>query len=99
MNDDQLARNLQSVGQSCFVKYFDLFSSETISREDIIDTLRIETEYTEKSCISRTSHAQSIIRAGLGNKALSIIIGSDSPKVSTETRAKASELMSKHSAM
>lgn len=27
MTDEQLARNLKSVGQSCFVKYFALFAS------------------------------------------------------------------------
>ncbi len=97
LNDEKLARNLQSVGQACFVKYFELFASEPIDRADIIETLKTETLYTEKSCISRTSHAQSIFRAGLGKEALKIVVSSNSPHVSEETRAKAKELIIKYS--
>jgi len=75
------------------VKYFKLFASETIDRADIIETLKSETPYTEKSCISRTSHAKGIIRAGLGREALEIVIRSESSRVSTETRVRAKELI------
>jgi hypothetical protein len=96
MNDEQLARNLQSVGQACFVRYFTLFAS-SIDRADIVEALKSENPFTEKSCKSRTSHALSIIRAGLGKKALQIVAGSDSPRVSEETRARASELLNRQS--
>lgn len=96
MNDEQFTRNLQSVGQSCFVKYFDEFSSPTISREDVIEKLKFETDYTEKSCASRTGHARSIIAAGLATKALKKIVSSDSALVSEETREKASELLRRY---
>ncbi|GGX73794.1 hypothetical protein GCM10007392_46610 [Saccharospirillum salsuginis] len=93
MNDEQLMRNLQSVGKSCFVKYFDEFASPTTSREDVIKKLMSESDYTEKSCVSRTSHARSIIAAGLAEKALKKIVSSDSPLVPRETREKANELL------
>jgi hypothetical protein len=93
MNDEQLARNLRSIGKACFVKYFELFASEAINRVDVIETLKTETPYTEKSCISRTSHAQSIIKAGFGKNALKTVANSNSPLVSEETCTKAKELI------
>ena len=86
MNEEQLAGTLQSVGQSCFVRFFGEFSSRSMSREDVIEKLRAETNYTEGSCISRTGHAQSIINAGLAKSALNIVISSESPRVTENTR-------------
>jgi len=91
VNDDQFSRTLQSVGQTCFVRFFGAFSSSALSREDVIEKLRSETDYTENSCISRTGHARSIIRAGLSKKALEAIIASESPLVSEDTRAQAKQ--------
>lgn len=93
MNDEQFSRTLQSIGQSCFVKYFDYFSSKTLNREDIIEKLKSETNYTDASCVSRTGHAKSIISAGLAKKALNTVISSQSARVSSETREKAKELL------
>ncbi len=93
MTEEQLARKLQSVGMACFVKYFECFSSETMPREDIIEKLKSENGYTEKSCVSRTGHARSIFQAGLATVALRKIISSDSPRVSESTRAKARGLL------
>jgi hypothetical protein len=76
-----------------FVEYFESFSSELMSREEIIERLKLEKKYTEKSCISRTRHARSIIQAGLGSTALQKVIGSDSQNVSELTRAKAQHLL------
>lgn len=95
MNEKQLARNLQTVGKSCFVKYFDLFASESVDRTDVIEMLKSETAYSEKSCASRTSHARSIIRAGLGGEALQSVIDSESKIISDETRKKALGLIRK----
>ncbi|MFT6636833.1 hypothetical protein [Alcanivorax sp.] len=89
MNEEQLAGTLQSVGQSCFVRFFGEFSSRSMSREDVIEKLRAETNYTEGSCISRTGHAQSIINAGLAKSALNIVISSESPRVTENTREEA----------
>lgn len=96
MNDQQFTRNLQSVGQSCFVKYFDDFASSTMPREDVIEKLKSETNYTEKSYISRTGHARSIIAAGLAAKALRKVMSSDSAMVSGETRERANELLKRY---
>ena len=89
MNEEQVAGTLQSVGQSCFVRFFGEFSSRSMSREDVIEKLRAETNYTEGSCISRTGHAQSIINAGLAKSALNIVISSESPRVTENTREEA----------
>ena len=86
MNDEKLVRTLQSVGQACFVKFFDEFNSKILTRAEIIEKLKAETGYSEKSCISRTGHAKSIINAGMAKKALGIVISSNSKKVSDETR-------------
>jgi len=93
LNDEQFTRTLKSVGQSCFINYFDVFSSDSLSREDIIEKLKSETEYTEGSCISRTGHAQRIIREGFAKRAIETVISSDSPRVSEETRMKAQQLL------
>ena len=95
MNEEQLSRTLQSVGQACFVEFFGEFSSSTISREEIIEKLKPETNYTEGSCISRTGHARAIIKAGLANEALKIVASSKSQRVSEETRKQAHNWLKK----
>lgn len=94
MNEEQFSRALQSIGKTCFVRFFDSFSSNTTSREDIIHRLKKETNYTEGSCISRTAHARSIIRMGLAKRALEAVISSSSRQVTAETRAQARKLLS-----
>lgn len=94
MTEEQLSRTLQSVGQSCFVKFFGEFSS-SLSREDVVEKLKSATDYTEGSCKSRTGHARSIINAGLAKTALNIIISSDSPRVSKLTRDEARQWLQK----
>lgn len=83
-----LERTLQSIGMSCFVKYYHLWSGD---RVDAIETLKAETDYTENSCSSRTGHAQSILRAGRGADALRLIIRSNAAQA---TRDRAQELLS-----
>ena len=95
MNDEQLSRTLQSVGQTCFVRFFGDFSSSVISREEVIEKLKSETNYTEGSCISRTGHARAIINAGLAKEALKIVASSESKKVSEETRKQAHNWLKK----
>lgn len=93
LNDDQLARTLKSVGKTCFICFFHEFSSTTISREDIINKLKTEMNYTEGSCISRVGHARRIFSAGLAAKALNIIISSNSKVISEEIRIRAQQLL------
>jgi hypothetical protein len=91
LNDEKLARTLQSVGQACFVRFFGEFYSTNLSREDVINKLRAETDYTEDSCISRVGHARGIVNSGLSASALNLVISSNSKIVSLETRAIARE--------
>ena len=87
MTEEQFNRTLKSVGQSCFVKFFEVFSSKTISREEMIEKLKSETDYTEGSCISRTGHAKSLIEAGFAGRVFEQVLNSNSSKISDETRA------------
>jgi hypothetical protein len=93
VNDEQFTRALQSVGKGCFINYFHLFSSDSLSRESAIEKLKSETDYTEKSCISRIGHARRIITAGLAPKALEIVIASESARISSETRESVKRLL------
>jgi hypothetical protein len=92
MNDAKLARSLQSVGMTCFVKYFEYFASD-IPREAVIEKLKSTTTYTYNSCESRTSSSRRIIRSGLAKEALALIVGSESPIITNETRKKAQRLI------
>lgn len=88
MTVDQLARTLQSVGYSCFVKFLPYFQLD-----DIVERLKSETTYTEKSCRSRTGHARRIIKSGCATRALQMVISSDSSKLSEATRAEAKRMV------
>ncbi len=94
IQNKKFVRDLQSVGQSCFVKYFDKFNSNNIDRSEIIETLKRETDYTDHSCESRASHARSIIKSGFAVDALNLIVNSSSSKVDKNTRIKAQKLIS-----
>ena len=64
MNDQQLDRNLRSIGREVFVTYFKVFCDRSRSHEDIAAQIEEERGYTAKSSRSRTGHARSIIGAG-----------------------------------
>lgn len=90
MNDQQLDRTLRSIGKECFVTYFREFANSRLSNEDVAEILMRETDYTEGSCRSRTSHARRIIREGRAKDALMDI--SASYGVPPEIAAKAKRL-------
>lgn len=90
MDDQQLDRTLRSIGKKCFVTYFCKFDDTSLSIEDVAEILMRETDYTEKSCRSRTSHARRIIREGRAKDALMDI--SASSGVPPEIAAKAKRL-------
>ena len=69
MNDQQLRRNLRSVGKACFVKYFENFRDSNLSNSDVASLLKTE-GYTWGSCLSRTSHARAIINSSRCKDAL-----------------------------
>lgn len=87
MNEGQLKRTLQSVGMQCFVDYFDIFSSDRHSKEDIIEYLFEENDFTEKSCKSRTNHAKRIFKESRQIDALKLIESSKRMKLYTKLQA------------
>lgn len=91
VEEKRLVRCLNSVGKECFVKYFALFSNESMSNKEIADIIEAENEYTRKSCDSRTSHARMIIRDGDAKEALHIV--SSSKRLEIKTRLKAKEII------
>ena len=93
MNDQQLDRNLRSVGREVFVAYFTEFCDRSRSNEDVATQIEEERGYTDKSCRSRTSHARSIIGAGRATDALAMVSCSTSPLVPSHIKKKASELV------
>lgn len=90
MNDQRLKETLQSIGKECFVTYFRKFADTSLSNKDVAEILMRETDYTEGSCRSRTSHARRIIKAGRAKDALMDI--SVSSGVLPEIAAKAKRL-------
>ena len=93
MNDQQLDRNLRSVGREVFVAYFTEFCDRSRSNEDVAAQIEEERGYTDKSCRSRTSHARSIIGAGRTTDALGMVSCSTSPRVPGNIKKKASALL------
>ena len=93
MNDQQLDRNLQSVGRGIFVAYFTEFCDRSRSNEDVAAQIEEERGYTDKSCRSRTSHARSIIGAGRATDALAMVSRSTSPRVPEHIKIRASGLV------
>jgi len=93
MDDNQLTRNLRAVGMACFVKYYERFAdARNLNAAGCAEILRNEEGYTENSCIARTGHARSIIRAGRSYDALQRVVDSNPLRVSEETRERAINL-------
>ena len=87
MNDQQLDRNLKSIGKECFVTFFKYFADSSLSNQYIAKRLKTERGYTDHACQSRTGHARSIIKAGRAKDALINI--SQSKNVPMQIREKA----------
>ncbi len=90
MNEQQLVWTLNSVGKRCFVTYFRQFCDPLLSNEDIAALIKETEGYTDNTCRNRTSGARSIIRAGRGRDALTIIARS---KADARTRQEAAMLL------
>ena len=89
MNDQQLDRNLKSIGKECFVTYFKYFADSSLSNEYVARGLKTERGYTDHACQTRTSHARSIIKAGRAKDALIIISQSKSVPMQIKEKARA----------
>ncbi len=70
MDDNQLYRSIQSIGQECFVKYFKDFSNQSLSNEFLIELLMKNEGYKESGCITRITQARRIINSGRAKDAL-----------------------------
>ena len=75
MNDQQLMRNLRSVGMEVFETFYDQFADASLTNQQVVALLREQRNYTEQSYRSRVSHARMIIRAGRGPDALLLCAG------------------------
>ena len=92
MNDYQLDRNLRSIGKECFVSFFEQFCDSSLSTADVAAQIKERRRYADKACLSRTSHARSIIKSGRAIDALEMVRLSTSPQVSADTKEKAAAL-------
>ncbi len=92
MDDQQLDRNLRSIGKECFVAFFEQFCDSSLSNADIAAQIREERGYTDKACLSRTSHARSIIKAGRAIDALDMVCQSTNSQVTDLTKLRATAL-------
>ena len=90
MNEQQLRRTLNSVGMRCFIIWFRQFCDPSLSNEDIAVQIEETEQYSPKTCRTRTSGARSIIRAGRGRDALTIVANS---RADAWTRQEASRLL------
>ncbi len=74
MNDKQLKKTLQSVGMTCFVKYFRLFANLSLSDDYVTRQLLKSEEWDESAARGfRVRGARRIIRAGGSKDALKLI--------------------------
>lgn len=90
---DNLDDLLNRVGKSIFVLYFDLFYKQ-LSNSEIIQEIKKENNFTEKSYASRVTKGLKIIRSNLGSAALERIINSN--KIDEYIRIKAIDLKEKY---
>lgn len=77
MNDEQLARSVQSIGMGCFVKYFEAFNNGNISNEDLIDALMKIEGYEETGVRTRVTQSRRIIKDGRAVEALKLVTSSN----------------------
>ena len=89
MTDEQLDRNLRSVGKECFVTYYEAFSDRQLENIDIAERIQRERHYTWKACNSRTSHARGIINAGRAKDALILVANSKHWIITSEIKSRA----------
>ena len=90
---DNLDDLLNRVGKSIFVLYFDLFYKQ-LSNSEIIQEIKQENNFTEKSYASRVTKGLKIIRSNLGKEALERVIKSN--KIDEHIRMKAIDLKEKY---
>ena len=91
MDDNQLQRAIQSVGKSCFVKYYKQFKDFSRSNEELVELLMKNEKYTETASATRVSKSRSIINAGRAKDVLLEITQSE--KLDDDVKTKARKLL------
>ena len=87
MNEEQLIRSIQTIGMSCFIKYFEAFTDSSISDEDLIDALMKIEKYEESGARARVSQSRRISRENMVKEALEIISNSSRTEPWVVTKA------------
>lgn len=90
MDDTQLKRSLQSIGLTCFIKYFEAFENKDIENVDLIEGLMKVENYYESGAKKRVSQSRRIIKEERVADALNIII--ESQKVEEWVKSKAESI-------
>ena len=76
--EQKLSKTLKSIGKEMFVELYPLAKGyPLITIEDVVKWIPEYGEFSENSQKSRLSNTKSIIRRGLGNKALENILASN----------------------
>jgi hypothetical protein len=94
MNQEKLLRVLNSIGKSCFVKYYEDFADNSKEKEDLIQLIVSNERYNSKATSTRVNSAKRIFRLGLETKALEII--SMSKKLDSDIVIKAKLLLDQY---
>jgi len=80
MTESELERKLNSVGKSCFVKYYNLFKSyaeHNITKLECINALVVNLVSNCNGAAIRCSNAKKIFEKNMQKKALNIILTSN----------------------
>lgn len=89
MTNDQYTGAINSIGKTCFVRFYDILSDYKYSELEVQGVLRYQMGYTQGSCRIRTSASKKIIDEGVSDRVFRDVIASRSPKVSQETKLQA----------
>ncbi|WP_400767254.1 hypothetical protein [Methylosinus sporium] len=88
MNDQQLARSLQTVGMACFVRYFSIFKDSSLLNADVAALIVAKEKYKERATLTRVSQARRIIREGRAVDALRMIASATNVEADASSRAR-----------
>lgn len=91
MNQDRLKRKLQSIGKTCFIKYYEMFKDENCLNESLVMLISNNENYSIVATATRVNCARWIVRHNLTKEALEII--TNSKKLDKTIKVKALELL------
>jgi|WetSurMetagenome_2_1015567.scaffolds.fasta_scaffold98149_1 hypothetical protein len=76
MDNQQLERNLQTIGKGCFVKYYESFRDPMLTNKDLVDQFMANEVWNENGSKMRVTSIRRIFAASRELDALSIISNS-----------------------